>query len=138
MTHAAKINFCGVVLAPDDYDDHVALRAYVAKHCRHFMTPLERRTTEYTVPITSETPPTEKARRIYAMLENRDGHVEDRETLNAFAVPSAERERNAIDRLIRDCYALLPINRCPACERLVRTPLARQCLWCGHRWSDCG
>lgn len=25
-------------------------------------------------------------------------------------------------------------NRCPACHRIVRTPEARQCLWCGHDW----
>jgi hypothetical protein len=28
----------------------------------------------------------------------------------------------------------LTINRCSACTRIVRTPLARQCLWCGHDW----
>lgn len=26
------------------------------------------------------------------------------------------------------------INRCPACRRVVRTPKARQCFWCGHDW----
>ena len=138
MSHAADVNFCGTTIAAGDYDDNAALRAYVAKHCRHLMTPLERRTTEYTVPITSETPPSDKARRIYAMLEERDGHVDDHDTLLAFAAPAADRERNAVDRLIRDCYDKLSLNRCPACQRLVRTPLARQCLWCGHRWHDGG
>jgi rRNA maturation endonuclease Nob1 len=26
------------------------------------------------------------------------------------------------------------INRCPACKRIVRTPRAQHCLWCGHDW----
>jgi hypothetical protein len=28
----------------------------------------------------------------------------------------------------------LTVNRCPTCNRIVKTPLARQCLWCGHDW----
>ncbi len=26
------------------------------------------------------------------------------------------------------------INRCGACNKIVRTPKARQCLWCGFDW----
>lgn len=26
------------------------------------------------------------------------------------------------------------VNRCPSCARVVRTPVARLCLWCGHDW----
>lgn len=28
----------------------------------------------------------------------------------------------------------LVLNRCPQCDRIVRTPRARQCLWCFHDW----
>jgi hypothetical protein len=28
----------------------------------------------------------------------------------------------------------IPINRCPQRNRIVRTPRARQCFWCGHDW----
>lgn len=28
----------------------------------------------------------------------------------------------------------LIINRCPCCEKVVRTAAAKQCLWCGHDW----
>jgi hypothetical protein len=42
----------------------------------------------------------------------------------------------AIQKEIRERIesGLLPLNRCPECRRIVRTPLARQCLWCGHDW----
>jgi hypothetical protein len=30
----------------------------------------------------------------------------------------------------------LCVNRCPKCNRIVRTRLARQCLWCGHDWHE--
>lgn len=26
------------------------------------------------------------------------------------------------------------VNRCPLCSRIVATPRAKQCLWCGHDW----
>jgi hypothetical protein len=25
-------------------------------------------------------------------------------------------------------------KRCPKCDRIARTPEAKQCLWCGHNW----
>jgi len=28
----------------------------------------------------------------------------------------------------------LEIARCSKCNRIIRTPAARQCLWCGHDW----
>jgi hypothetical protein len=28
------------------------------------------------------------------------------------------------------------VNRCPSCHRLVRTPKAKLCLWCGHNWKQ--
>ncbi len=39
------------------------------------------------------------------------------------------------ERILRDYRAgRLIINRCPECSRIVRTPFAKQCLWCGHDW----
>jgi hypothetical protein len=48
----------------------------------------------------------------------------------------AARGSTAIQNDVRDKIecGLLPLNRCPECQRIVRTPLAKQCLWCGHDW----
>jgi hypothetical protein len=41
------------------------------------------------------------------------------------------------ERMLRDLdQGQIFINRCPNCSRIVRTPLARQCLWCGHDWHE--
>ena len=37
-------------------------------------------------------------------------------------------------RVLREHGKMLRINRCPKCLTVVRTPMARQCLWCGHDW----
>jgi len=126
-------NFCGTTMSLGAYDDDCALRAYVWWHCNHLMTPLERRVTEYTVPLISNS--TElKHQKLYAFLEDRDGHVADSDVLDAFNVPYDTRKDTAIDRVIAECHDRLDINRCPACDRIVRSPKAAQCLWCGHDW----
>ena len=133
MQNASQTRFCGISMSVADYDDTTAIRAYVATHCRHFMTPLERRSTEYGTPIISTSENT-KVLRLHAFLEERDGHSADAATIAAFKTPLSIRESNAISRVIKNHLDELPLNRCPECARLVRTPRAEQCLWCGHDW----
>lgn len=38
------------------------------------------------------------------------------------------------DRLLSECRSKIEIVKCPLCERIVKTPLAKQYLWCGHDW----
>ena len=38
------------------------------------------------------------------------------------------------DRILKERVNDVSVNRCPECSRVVVTPLARQCLWCGHDW----
>lgn len=42
--------------------------------------------------------------------------------------------RNVADRVLREQRAQLILNRCPKCNRIVRTPKAKQCMWCYHDW----
>ena len=125
--------FCGIATSLAEYDDARALREYVWKHYRHLMTPLERRVTEYTVPLVSGVTDF-KCQRLYAFLEDRDGHVADSDVLEAFKQPYDTRKDAAIDRVIAECHDRFHINRCPECDRVVRAPKSAQCLWCGHDW----
>ncbi len=47
--------------------------------------------------------------------------------------PDAFRDR-VRDRLLAECADEIFINRCSRCSRVVATPRAQQCLWCGHTW----
>ncbi len=41
--------------------------------------------------------------------------------------------RHAVrDRVLRDHPQI--VNRCPKCNRVARTPRAKQCRWCLHDW----
>ncbi len=126
-------SYCGVSMTADTYDDGVALRVYVLKYFRHLMTPLERRVTEYIAPIVSDAEDS-KIRSLYTFLENRDGHVDDDAVLRAFQTPYVDRVANAVDRVLKMGRDDVLENRCEKCHRLARTPVAKQCLWCGHDW----
>jgi hypothetical protein len=42
--------------------------------------------------------------------------------------------RTLRDQLLSERKDKIRINRCPKCSRIVRTPKAQQCLWCGFDW----
>lgn len=120
-------------MTAETYDDDVALRAYVLRYFPHLMTPLERRVVEYTAPIISNSQET-KLQSLYKYLEERDGHVEDDVVVDAFKTPYDERVANAVARVISERRSEIVENRCGECQRLARTPVAKQCFWCGHDW----
>ena len=120
-------------MTADTYDDDVALRAYVLQHFPYLMTPLERRVTEYIAPIVSDAEDA-KILKLHEFLEERDGHVDDADVLNAFQTPYDDRIAIAVDCVLETRRCDLIENRCSGCHRLVRTPVAKQCLWCGHDW----
>ena len=39
-------------------------------------------------------------------------------------------------RILAEHSHEIDINRCPQCDRVVRTPTAQQCFWCGHDWHE--
>lgn len=40
------------------------------------------------------------------------------------------------DRILRESADNVFINRCAMCSRIVATPRAQQCLWCGNDWHN--
>jgi hypothetical protein len=45
-------------------------------------------------------------------------------------------EQQCCDRLLRDHSDQIYINRCDRCRRIVASPIACACVWCGHHWYD--
>ena len=139
----------GERMTTSSYDDEVALRCYVLRHRRDLMTPLERRVIEYTAPIVSEASRDRldklynnemdnsfhlKIVELYEFLERRDGHVDDDSVFAAFQHPHETRSDTAVSRVVNDLRHQIMENRCPICHRILQTPAAQQCLWCGQAW----
>ena len=45
-------------------------------------------------------------------------------------------EKKCCGRLLREHGSQIYINRCERCHRIVATPVACVCLWCGHHGYD--
>ena len=39
-------------------------------------------------------------------------------------------------RILMEHSNQIELNRCPKCDRIPRTPKAKQCPWCRHSWRD--
>lgn len=118
-----------------DYDETETLTRYVWQYCSHLLTEFERRVdkagmAEIKASAAEERGYTSQAR----IIRERWGIGQDAEVQKALAGGYEAFRRRVAGRLLADPAVSTTINRCPRCGRVVRTPLARQCLWCGHAW----
>ena len=116
----------------DSYDDNDAVRSYLETYWDWYMTDFENQCrilgTRRAKALLN--PGSGWSQRVQEEWERADEEVRSRLELGL-----PEFDRHIRDRVLgafRD--GALEINRCPRCLRVVRTPLARQCLWCGHDW----
>ena len=120
-----------------EYVDEFALTQYVIKYFDRFLTPLERRACAYTVPIISSDD-SPKVRSLCARLNDRYGFVADADVISACGADRYAFMDRTRDRLLADHADDVLVNRCPKCTRIVRTPMAKQCQWCKHKWHSIG
>ena len=45
-----------------------------------------------------------------------------------------EFELRTAERIFKEHRNEVKLNLCPKCKKLARTPLAKQCRFCGHNW----
>jgi hypothetical protein len=104
---------------------------YVWGHCTHLMTDFERRAgraargREEAAACDNET--------MARMLSKSWGLSGDPDVDSALSA-GPEAFRRSVCRRVLSEWGDEIINRCPRCRRVVRTPEARQCFWCGYDW----
>jgi hypothetical protein len=114
----------------EEYDESKVLNDYLTRHFWWLMTDLERRS--YRLAIQREK--AKASRSCAARLPQwmAGAGADAVEMSNAGPQELGNRFRR---RLQRDIWSgRVVVNRCPQCSRIVRTPLARQCPWCGFDW----
>ena len=72
--------------------------------------------------------------RYAAKVRSMFGSVRDPEVAKSLAAGEKQWRQQASQWLLANHSAEVFVNRCPQCTRIVRTPVARQCFWCGHSW----
>jgi hypothetical protein len=69
------------------------------------------------------------------LLRRRFGRfLDDQEVEAALSEGFQPFRRRVCERILSDPASTSQLNRCPSCRKIVRTPKAQQCFWCGHDW----
>jgi hypothetical protein len=116
-----------------NYNDAEALQAYLEVHWRWYRTEFEQLCwylgTRLEIAEASST--SDFLERVQAEWQERATPAV-REALSEGVSAFNKRVEERIRLAFRE--GSLQPNRCPSCRRIVRTPQARQCFWCGHDW----
>ena len=120
------------------YDESQELYRYVSFNRKELMTPLECRAERLGM-LREKARHSDSAGVRKMLLAQYDVEADeqalqlignDLDGLRAFQGRVADRIENEI------ASGRAVINRCPARNRIVKTPLTRQCVWCGYDWHN--
>jgi hypothetical protein len=114
------------------YDEEAELARYVWNHFAHLLSAFEQQVGRAVLArekaVASSNPAMSRR------LSERWGQAGD-SRVEATLSAGPEAFRLAVRRrVLAERGSEVIINRCPCCRRVVRTPTARQCFWCGHDW----
>ena len=114
------------------YDDEAELTRYVWSHFAPLLSDFERQAGR--AAQAREKAAAADSPSMSRMLSERWGRSGDPEIEAALSAGAEAFRRAACRRVLAERGAEVVINRCPRCGRVVRTPAARQCFWCGFDW----
>jgi hypothetical protein len=122
---------CGGERLVKPYDEEREIADYVWQFHRDLFTAAEKRAYG---PYFWEQVKLVKKRDIVESEWKRHRIAEDAEVMALIADGVEVFHRRAAQRVVREHADKVFLNRCPRCNRVVRTPKAQQCLWCGNDW----
>lgn len=114
------------------YDEEAEQTRYIWEHCTHLMTDLERRVG--LAILWRQKAETDSNPATVRLMKERWGGATDQEINSALAEGPEVFRKKVRFRLLAEVGDQIEINRCPRCQRVVQTPKAKQCFWCGHDW----
>jgi hypothetical protein len=113
------------------YDDENERTTYVWNHYSRFFTPLE---TKAGWAVHADGKAKFDNVKMAEIIWKHHKLADDPAVMQALADGVEAFRRRTANRVLRDHALEVFVNRCPKCNRVVRTPKAHQCLWCGHDW----
>lgn len=116
----------------DPYDEENVLSEYITTNFSQFMTEFESKAYRLSMQRVKAEGGSAAQKQLPKWIADAGPAVEAASNVGYWAV-----KKQITKRILREIDAgQIKINCCPACSRIARTPLARQCLWCGHDWHD--
>lgn len=116
---------------PSNYDEETQLTKYVWDHFPHLRSQFEHRVA---LAIFAKEKEAFGHEAVAKLMEKRHSLANDSEVQLALSEGMEAFRRRVCQRIIREYSGDIFINRCPSCMRIVRTPEAKQCFWCGFDW----
>ena len=118
----------------NEYDDEKVLTSYVWNNFQHLLTRFEKLSAS--AAMAEEKAGATSSAAMAGMVITRWGAQNDPEVAASLKQGVDLFRKRVKERLLQEHTHEIFINRCPKCDRVVRTPRAKQCLWCGHDWHD--
>ena len=120
-----------------DYDDQLRLAYYLWTWFSKLRTPFEQQVAQAIFARQKIDAAKRSTSSVGESIQKRFAELlEDPDVSSALEEGHEAFIRKTAQRMLTEQRGELLINRCPACAKIVRTPTAKQCLWCGHGWHD--
>ena len=117
-----------------NYDENTILTGYIWHHYAHLMTGFERKVGNEILKLQKAEAYSRGDLSKFEELKERYGCNKDPDVTKALEVGHVVFQEQVRNRLSRNNADEINVNHCPECKRIVRTPKAKQCLWCGYSW----
>jgi hypothetical protein len=106
--------------------------SYIRNYFSHLMTHYEKLALQYHMYMDK----TEDNAHMRKIMVNR-GWITERSDIKEYLKNGYEEfELSVARRIMEEAPDKVFLNNCPKCNRLARTPYARQCRHCEYRWHD--
>jgi hypothetical protein len=118
------------------YDEQAELTEYLWRSYRHLMTDDEK-LAEHAFSVESKF-----AGALFGiepqplLVKKRKQYEKSAYVQEALRCGYAAFQATVRDRIIEQMPDSVFVNRCPDCQRIVATPKAMQCFWCGKDWHE--
>jgi hypothetical protein len=106
--------------------------SYIRNYFGHLMTHREKLALQYHMYMDK----TEDNADMRKIMVNRGWITERSDVIEYLKNEYEEFELSVARRIMEEAPDKVFLNNCPKCNRLARTPYARQCRHCGYRWHD--
>lgn len=122
--------------AHTNYNEQAVLTMYVWNNFRHLRTDDEN-LAEHAITVEVKMGPhLFRSEPLPRLATERERYKDNTYVQKALELGLSGLQKMVKDRITKEMPPTFFVNRCPQCQRILATPKAQQCLWCGADWHN--